>query len=66
MRKKENRERRERPVKKRRNKKEESCETEKTRERDDILIEKYYKTIIFIRFELQWADINTSPLQLCC
>ena len=57
VRKKEKRERRERPVKEKRNKKEESGEmekaTEREREREDILIEKYYIIIIFIRFELQ-------------
>ena len=59
VRKKEKRERRERPVKEKRKKKEESGEMEKTterereREREDILIEKYYIIIIFIRFELQ-------------
>ena len=43
-------------------------ERERERERDtkDILIEEALKIIIFIRFELQWIVIDSSPLSLSC
>ena len=46
----------------------ETCEMEKIRKKEwdrvrkDSLIEEYYKIIIFIRFELQWAVIDSSLL----
>ena len=47
---------------------EEEREREREREkgRKDILIEEALKIIIFIRFELQWTVIDSSPLSLSC
>ena len=45
---------------------EEEREREREREREDILIEEALKIIIFIRFELQWTVIDSSPLSLSC
>ena len=45
---------------------EEERERKREKGRKDILIEEALKIIIFIRFELQWTVIDSSPLSLSC